>query len=138
MNKSLVAFGLATGLAAIAPAQAQTASPAIGPQGQNQVAAINKHMQGRRAVVGQVVDTRVVSVQNAKGQSVQHRLVRLKNKEGKVIVVDLGVASRAPQPRKGAAYVALGKEARINGRPVLFASYAGDVRATGAIMDRKQ
>lgn len=112
--------------------QAQTLGAARATAGESPA------MQGRRAVVGQVIDSRVVALQNRQGQQVQHRLVKLKNREGKVVVVDLGVANRAPQPQQGETYVALGKQARINGRPVLLASYAGDVQPTGALMNRQQ
>lgn len=141
MKKTVIALGMASGLAVAAPALAQQQQQAPGQQMGAAAAAqaqANPAMQGRRAVMGEVIDTRVFQLRNAQGQMVPHRLVKLRNAEGRVIVVDLGASERVATPQRGQTFVAIGKEARINGRPVLFASYAGDVSATGGLMARQQ
>lgn len=97
----------------------------------------NPAMQGKRAVMGQVVDMREVQLQ---GTNTKHRLVKIRNPQGQNMVVDLGDASRAPGNdfRKGTNIVAIGKESRINGEPVLFARYVGDLQQAGGIGMRRQ
>jgi len=75
-----------------------------------------------RFVVGVLVDARVVRVD---GKESFHRLIKLENREGRELIVDLG-ASPPPEAlglREGDLVVALGKSARINGHPVLYALY---------------
>jgi Cu/Ag efflux protein CusF len=90
----------------------------------------NKEMQGRRAVIGQVVGTRDIQL---KGVNTKHRLVKIRNAEGQTMVVNVGDATRVKgaQFKQGSKIIAIGKEARINGDPVLFAKYVGDLRETG-------
>jgi len=75
-----------------------------------------------RFVVGVLVDARTIRVD---GDDRFHQLIKLENREGRQLVVDLGAA---PSPealglREGDLVVALGKSARINGHPVLYALY---------------
>ncbi len=75
-----------------------------------------------RFVVGVLVDARVVRVDS---EDRFHRLIKLENREGRELIVDLG-ASPPPEAiglREGDLVVALGKSARINGHPVLYALY---------------
>jgi len=75
-----------------------------------------------RFVVGVLVDARVVRVD---ADERFHRLIKLENREGRELIVDLG-ASPPPEAiglREGDLVVALGKSARINGHPVLYALY---------------
>lgn len=75
-----------------------------------------------RFVVGVLVDARVVRVDSDERF---HRLIKLENREGRELIVDLG-ASPPPEAiglREGDLVVALGKSARINGHPVLYALY---------------
>lgn len=79
---------------------------------------------------GEVVGTREIQL---KGTQTKHRLVKIKNNQGNTIVVNVGDATRTPDGRfkKGASVMAIGKAARINGKPVIFAKYIGDMRPTG-------
>lgn len=50
-------------------------------------------------------------------------------------MVNIGDATRTPADttKKGNTIVAVGKEARINNQPVLYAKYVGDLRETGSV-----
>jgi hypothetical protein len=145
MNKYLIAVGAAASLAVASPALAQSTQkpggPAQGQQAQGQQSKgqqnMNEAMKGRRAVIGEVVDTREVQL---KGVGAKHRLVKIKNKEGKNLIVDVGDATRTPAGRfkKGSKIVAVGKEARINDKPVLYAKYVGDLREAGSLGKQKK
>lgn len=126
MHKNLIALGLAATMAVAAPAYAQNAQQADvkGSQAQG--------MKGQRAVIGQVVDTREIQL---KGVSAKHRLVKIKNKQNEMMVINVGDATKTPAGKfkKGAMIVAVGKEARISGKPVLYAKYVGDLRQAGSM-----
>lgn len=77
-----------------------------------------------RFVVGSLIDTRRVPIDGGDGY---HRLLKLESENGRQIIVDIGAA---PPPsafgfRQGDLLVAMGKSARINGHPVLYAYYVG-------------
>lgn len=153
MKKSLIAVGVATGLAFSLQAHAkgegygmqssdrQSTSgssqnmQSSGGQSQGSRAQSSKQ-QAYRAVIGEVVDTRVVQVRGGQGSTADHRLVRLRNQDGNIIVVDMGNAARVGAPQKGATLAVTGKQARINGDPVLFARYVGDLHPTGGIVNQ--
>jgi len=100
-------------------AQAENPSTARGDAGATDT---NAQRSANRFVVGVLVDARTVRVDG--GESF-HRLIKLENQEGRELIVDLG-ASPPPEAiglREGDLVVALGKSARINGHPVLYALY---------------
>jgi hypothetical protein len=110
-------------LALISPlqvqAQAENAGAARGDAGATDT---NAQRSANRFVVGVLVDARTVRVD---GGEAFHRLIKLENREGQELIVDLG-ASPPPEAiglREGDLVVALGKSARINGHPVLYALY---------------
>jgi hypothetical protein len=140
MKKLLIALGVGSSIAMAAisvPAQAQSqGKQQPGAQSQSQQAN-SPAMKGRRAVIGTVVDMREIQL---KGVNTKHRLVKIQNKEGKNLVINVGDATRVPanQFQKGGRIVAVGKEARINGDPVLFAKYVGNLREAGGIGQRSR
>jgi hypothetical protein len=82
-----------------------------------------------RFVVGRLVDARTIQVNGPQGGA-QHRLLKLESHSGEQIIVDMG-QSRSPSAmgfKQGDLIVAMGKAARINGRPVLYAHYVGELR----------
>lgn len=93
-------------------------------KGQQQAQAQQK--RGERTVVGKVVDQQEIAIQGT-----QHQLVKLENQQGETIVVDLGAATEEMQLEQGDRLMAVGKSARINDRPVLYAKYAGELNAVG-------
>ena len=132
MNKASLLPALCTvatlGLAA-SPALAQHATP----DGGEAATATRTHPdQGKapnanRFVVGTLVDTRAVRVSEGEGM---HRLLKLEGRDGAQIIVDAGPS---PSPSEmgfehGDLIVAMGKSARINGHPVLYAYYLGELR----------
>lgn len=132
MKNYLACFVTVIGIAAAAPALAQTSQPSKPmAQGQQQ-GQQNEAMRGRRAVIGEVVEIRDIQL---KGVSDKHRLVKIKNAQGNTLVVNVGNAARTPMKgvKKGSRIVAIGKEARINGNPVLYARYVGQLSETGSV-----
>lgn len=95
------------------------------PGQQQQRAQQQQAQQGERAVFGRVVDQQAVSIAET-GET--HQLVKLENQQGETIVVDLGEANQAMNVEPGDQLFAVGKNARINERPVLYARYAGELR----------
>jgi hypothetical protein len=95
---------------------------------------IQGQLQGTQAnanrfVVGRLVDARSISVDGDQGPS-RHRLLKLESRSGEQIIVDMG-PSRSPSAmgfKQGDLIVAMGKSARINGRPVLYAHYVGELQ----------
>lgn len=81
--------------------------------------------KGSKVVVGEVIDARDVALEGTAGDG--HRLVRLQNREGENVVVDIGLASAAQdlEINQGDRVVAVGNPARIDGRPVIFAMSVG-------------
>lgn len=92
----------------------------------------NKEMSGgEKIVMGQVVDTINVNLAGVAGNG--HRLVKIQNRDGKRMVVDLGVEGglEGLELSPGDRIVATGKSARIDGQPVLYAKVVGKLYATG-------
>lgn len=116
---------LASSLALTAPALAADAAK----DGQNKT--------GFRSVVGEVVDSRDLTI---KGSQTKHRLLKLETPQGKRVVVNLGDATKLGQTQiaKGDRIYAVGKSARIGGKPVIFARYAGELNPVGATGMSKQ
>lgn len=86
----------------------------------------------KAAVVGEVVDTREVTISGTAGN--QHKLYKLRTAEGKTVIMDVGQvsdSSQTPQLQQGDRIMAIGSKARINGQPVLFARYYGESHAAG-------
>jgi hypothetical protein len=82
-------------------------------------------------IVGTVTDARNVKLASTAGD--QHRLLKVKPKDGKEIVLDLGVPESSSQTNfsKGDRIVAVGKPARINDRPVVFAASVAKMQQVG-------
>lgn len=110
---------LASSLGLTAPALADD----MAKDGQNKT--------GFRSVIGQVVDSRDLTI---KGSQNKHRLLKLETPQGKRVVVNLGDATKLGQMQiaKGDRIYAVGKSARIGGKPVIFARYAGELNPVGA------
>lgn len=89
--------------------------------------------QGKRAVIGEVVDARTVRLD---GVAKDHHLLRVRNKEGKEVVVNIGAPARmahAEAPVTGDRIVAVGKSGRINGKPIIFARYIAKLTPAGSV-----
>jgi hypothetical protein len=83
-------------------------------------------------VVGKVSAARDVSLAATAGD--RHRLLKVETDKGKNIVVDLGMPRgeiSEANLKAGDRIVALGKPARINGRPVLFAANVAELQRVG-------
>jgi hypothetical protein len=90
------------------------------------------------SVIGQVVSTRDITIE---GTQVKHRLVKLETPKGNQVVVDLGDAAKIGFVKlsEGDRIFAAGKAARIGGKPVIYARFAGPVnpvRPTGLTQDQ--
>jgi len=86
-----------------------------------------------RFVIGTLVDAKTIQVTGAQGTG-KHRLLKLESRSGEQIVVNMG-PSRSPTAmgfRKGDLIVAMGKSARINRSPVLYAHYVGELQDLAA------
>lgn len=138
MKKILIAIAIASSFPMTTPLYAQENqtsgaqnNQSSGTQGQGQQSS-NRAMKDRRAVIGEAVETREIQ---PKGVNTKHRLVKMKNKEGPNLALNVGDATRmqAGQFKKGSRLIALGKETRINGKPVLYAKYLGDLREAGSL-----
>lgn len=100
-------------------------------QGQQQAARQAQQQQpeqAERTVVGQVIDQREVAIAGAEAK---HTFVKLRNDQGQTIVVDLGAATQAMDLQQGDRVIAVGKSARVNDLPVLYAQYAGQLETVG-------
>lgn len=91
--------------------------------------------QGERAVLGKVVDQRQIQLKEGEAK---HHLVKLENPQGKTIVVDLGAATEEMDLKKGDRLFAVGKSARINERPVIYAKYAGEINSVGSAAGKEE
>ncbi|HSN72872.1 MAG TPA: hypothetical protein VLT59_15250, partial [Steroidobacteraceae bacterium] len=82
-------------------------------------------------VVGEIVDVRDVDIRGPARQT--HRLIRIESPNGRTAVVDLGEARSARQIdlERGDRIFAVGKQARLDGRPVLFAKSIGELHSVG-------
>jgi molybdopterin-binding protein len=90
--------------------------------------------QGKRVVVGKVVDMRDINMKG--GDSSKHHIVILESTKGKRVMVDTGLADKPVKDlklSKGDRVVAIGKSARINGKPVLFAQSIGELQPAGSV-----
>lgn len=91
--------------------------------------------QAERTVVGEVIDQREVTIADT---GATHNLVKLQNQQGQTIVVDLGAATQAMDLQQGDRIIAVGKSARLNNRPVLYAQYAGELQSVGRTDQQQQ
>lgn len=83
-----------------------------------------------RMVFGRVVDVRPVQLE---GVPDRHQLVKIE-RDGKRIIVNLGTEEEQgwiADLEPGDLLFASGRSARINGRPVLMAKWAAEVKAVG-------
>lgn len=83
--------------------------------------------QGELMILGKVVETRDV---NLSGIDEAHRLVKLRTRDGKTVVVDLGKTGGKLEEldlQRGKWIACVGAVGRINGRPVVFAEHVADV-----------
>jgi len=121
----------------------QQARQAQGQSGQNQAATQGmqrgnsqdtaQSTNANRFVIGKLIDAKSVRVAGPRGTG-KHRLLKLESRNGEQIIVDMGT-SRSPSAmgfRQGDLIVAMGKSARINGRPVLYAHYVGELQDLAA------
>jgi hypothetical protein len=95
--------------------------------------------QSQRVVVGKVVAAKDVTLASVAGNG--HRLIRLENTNGNTIVVDLGLMEKLPENMtvdEGDVLMVVGKNARINGKPVVYAQYAGELHAVGHTGNQQQ
>lgn len=85
---------------------------------------------GKVVVVGEVVDTRDVTISGSDGK--QHRLFKVRTADDKTVILDIGEQTRATtELQQGEFVMAIGTKARINGQPVLFTRYYGPSYAGG-------
>lgn len=82
----------------------------------------------RRIVIGRLVDVRDIAVESAQDK---HRLLKLQSKSGRQIIVDMGVPDRVLGFRHGDLIAAVGHDAQLNGRSILFAAYLGKLQSVG-------
>lgn len=88
-------------------------------------------MKGSMTVIGKVIDARDVQLKGVAGNG--HRLLKIKNREGKKMVVDVGASGSLDKIdiSQGDFIIATGRSARIGGKPVLYAKYVGELQAAG-------
>lgn len=124
---TLVAFGLSAPALAASQSSGQMESSQMQAQQQTQQNQL-KHPQ--RIVIGKVVDVRGVQIKGPAGD--KHRLIKL-NAAGDTgnVVVDLGAMSKEAFQdlgiNQGNRIWVLGSGARINGKPVIYARYVGEM-----------
>jgi hypothetical protein len=85
-------------------------------------------------VVGKVIETRDIELADADAIRANHRLIKIESDKGRTAIVDIGVANLYPQVNfdRGDRIIAVGKQARINDRPVIFAKSVGELYSVGA------
>ena len=93
----------------------------------------DQHMkeQKQRVVVGEITDMKDVTL---KGIDSSHKIVKIENDTGKTMYINLGAMDTPPQDlkmEKGDRLLVIGKNARINGKPVLHAQYVGELFGVG-------
>ncbi|HSN71397.1 MAG TPA: hypothetical protein VLT59_07800 [Steroidobacteraceae bacterium] len=83
-------------------------------------------------VLGKVIELRDINIDAPVRE--QHRLIKVESRDGGTIVVDAGRADAAGglDLERGDHVIAVGKQARINDRPVLFAKVIGEMTSVGA------
>ena len=88
-------------------------------------------------VVGKVTDARNVTLAGTAGD--KHRLIKVQPKGGQEVVVDIGVPQSGSELNfsKGDRIIAMGKPARINGRPVLFAANVAEMQRVNLSSDNQ-
>lgn len=142
MNKFFITLGTAGTLALTGTAFAQSnpvkPSPLAAPKpavGQNTI------QQGKRMATGKIVDMRDIDMKSSSGNaSGKFRMLEIESKSGKRMLVNTGLADQPVEKlalKKGDHIVAIGKSARINGKPALFAQYVGELKPVGR-MTRNQ
>lgn len=139
MKMTVTALGFAalmglTGVGQAAETGAQAAGAAMSQQGA--ASAQQQAERGNRMVVGRVVEVRTVQV---KGIDEKHNLVKIE-RSGKRIIVDLGTEDEQgwiADLEPGDLLFASGRSARINGRPVLMAKWAAEVKPVGHGVSRQ-
>jgi len=121
----LLSAAISTGTISLPTLAADTTQ---GKKGES--SAMEQASKGQNIVIGEVSDTTDVSLKGARDY---HRLVKIRNMEGTEMVVDLGLIGNLDdlELAKGDRLIAVGRNARINEKPVLFAKYAGKLHATG-------
>lgn len=91
--------------------------------------------QSRDVVVaGRITDARDVKLAETAGD--EHRLFKVKPERGQEIIVDIGVPRGELSQASfttGDRIVAIGKPARINGKPVLFAAHVAEMQRVGRV-----
>ncbi|HSN70475.1 MAG TPA: hypothetical protein VLT59_03160 [Steroidobacteraceae bacterium] len=82
-------------------------------------------------IIGQVVETRDVDIDRPVKST--HRLIKVQTREGRTAIVDIGNAESYAEVdfERGDRIMAVGKQARINNRPVLFAKSVGELYSVG-------
>ncbi|MDN5870254.1 MAG: hypothetical protein L0H73_05980 [Nitrococcus sp.] len=127
----ILAMAIGLGLSVPALAASQGSGQMEGSQGSSQSKMQQQQAmhQAHRMVIGEVTDVRGVQIKGAAGD--KHRLLKLSANEDTVVIVDLGAmpeqAFKDLGINKGTRIWALGSSARINGKPVLYARYVGEV-----------
>jgi hypothetical protein len=82
-------------------------------------------------IVGEVLDMRDVKIRAPVEDT--HRVIKVETRNGSTALVDIGNARQYGQVnfRKGDRIVAVGKKARLDERPVLFAKTVGELHSVG-------
>jgi len=82
-------------------------------------------------VVGEVLDMRDVRIRGPVEDA--HRVIKVETRNGTTMLVDIGNARSHSDVnfRKGDRIVAVGKKARLDDRPVLFAKTVGELHSVG-------
>lgn len=109
-------------------AQDDAGSPALGHE------AAATPQQGDRVVIGKVIDHRDVRLKGVPGDG--HRMVKIQNRDGKQMVIDLGSSGEQPRGldlQNGDRVIAIGRNARVDDRPVLYARYVGELHGVGNV-----
>lgn len=92
---------------------------------------------GKRIVVGKVIEMRDIALKSGSGSDfAKHHIVVLESTKGKRVMVNTGLTERPPKDlklSKGDRVVAIGKSARINGKPVLVAQSIGELSPAGSV-----
>lgn len=91
--------------------------------------------QTNTLLVGQIIDARDVTLAASAGD--RHRLLKVRPADtNREVVVDIGVPRgeiAQADFSKGDRIIAMGKPARINGRPVLFAANVAELHSVGRV-----
>lgn len=121
----LIALGLSAPVLAASQSSEQSATQQMeNSKGHSQ----NKMQHPHRIVIGKVTDTRGVQIKGPAGD--KHRLLKL-NANDNTVIVDLGAMNEQTFKdlgiNKGNRIWVLGSSARIDGKPVIFARYVGEV-----------